>query len=362
MKKNNKKILIATGGTGGHIFPSITLADFLNREYEVEITTDKRGSKYLKDFNDIRINIINSNPIFGKNILGIFIGLINIIFSTLYSAIFILKSKPALVIGMGGYSSFPVCLAAYFFRVPIIVYENNLIIGRANRFLLPMVKKILVSTKDTKGIDSKYQNKIFFLGYLLRNKIFNLKQNDLQIEKDNLSILVIGGSQSAKIFSQALPSVMTKCCKNNVKFKIYQQCLEKDKDQISRTYKKLNLDFKLFSFSDSLFEYYQKADLAITRSGASSIAELLNLRIPFIAIPLPTSADNHQFENASYFEKKGYCFLLEERFIHDKLFQMLIDLNENRKKLFLLKRNMIKHSDKDAVLKANEIIKKVLDV
>ena len=332
MKKNNKKILIATGGTGGHIFPSITLADFLNREYEVEITTDKRGSKYLKDFNDIRINIINSNPIFGKNILGIFIGLINIIFSTLYSAIFILKSKPALVIGMGGYSSFPVCLAAYFFRVPIIVYENNLIIGRANRFLLPMVKKILVSTKDTKGIDSKYQNKIFFLGYLLRNKIFNLKQNDLQIEKDNLSILVIGGSQSAKIFSQALPSVMTKCCKNNVKFKIYQQCLEKDKDQISRTYKKLNLDFKLFSFSDSLFEYYQKADLAITRSGASSIAELLNLRIPFIAIPLPTSADNHQFENASYFEKKGYCFLLEERFIHDKLFQMPIDLNENRKK------------------------------
>lgn len=357
-----KKILIATGGTGGHIFPSISLADSLKREYKIEITTDKRGIKYLKDINDVRIQTINSNPIFGKNLLKIFIGSIGIIFSIIHSIIFILKSKPTLVIGMGGYSSFPVCLAAYFLKVPIITYENNLIIGRANRFLLPIVKKILVSTEAIKGISLKYKHKVFFSGYLLRNKIFDLKQNNLQIEKDNLSILVIGGSQSAKIFSEVLPSVMEKCNENNVKFKIYQQCLEKNINELSQIYKKLNLDFQLFYFSESLSEYYQKVDLAITRSGASSIAELLNLRIPFIAVPLPTSVDNHQFENASYFEKKGYCFLLEEKFIHDKLSQILIDLNRNRNKLSLLKKNMIKHSDKEAVVKANKIIKKTLDV
>ena len=125
---------------------------------------------------------------------------------------------------------------------------------------------------------------------------------------------------------------------NNLKFKIYQQCSDVDRDEIKKIYAKLNIDFKLFSFSDDLFEYYQKADLAITRSGASSIAELINLRIPFVAIPLPSSTDNHQFENAFYFKNKGYCFLLEEKFIHDKLFEILKDLNKDRKKLLLLKK------------------------
>ena len=102
--------------------------------------------------------------------------------------------------------------------------------------------------------------------------------------------------------------------------------------------------------------------MAITRSGASSIAELINLRIPFVAIPLPSSTDNHQFENAFYFKNKGYCFLLEEKFIHDKLFEILKDLNKDRKKLLLLKKKMSEHSDKDAMSKIYKLIKTTLNV
>ncbi len=362
MSQNNKKIIIATGGTGGHIFPSLSLADFLKEEYDIEITTDRRGLKYLKNLDNINIKIINSNTIFNKNILKIFTAVVNIIFSTIYSFAMIIKLKPKIVIGMGGYSSFPVCLAACFLRVPVLIYENNLILGRANKFLLPFVKKILVSTNSISGIDSKYKHKVFFSGYLLRSQIFNLEKNDFELDKKELSILIIGGSQSAKIFSEVLPIVIKNCCKNNIKFKIYQQCSDVDRNEIKKTYTKLNIDFKLFSFSDDLFEYYQKTDLAITRSGASSIAELINLRIPFVAIPLPSSTDNHQFENAFYFKNKGYCFLLEEKFIHDKLFEILKDLNKDRTKLLSLKKKMSEHSDKDAISKIHKLIKTTLNV
>ena len=93
--------------------------------------------------------------------------------------------------------------------------------------------------------------------------------------------------------------------------------------EIEEIYNKYKISFKLFSFSDKLSDHYQASDLAITRSGASSIAELINLRIPFIAIPLPFSTDDHQLKNALNFQKKGYCFLLEEKLIFPKLFEIL---------------------------------------
>ena len=108
-------------------------------------------------------------------------------------------------------------------------------------------------------------------------------------------------------------------------------------------------------------DHYLSTDLAITRSGASSIAELLNSRIPFIAIPLPSSADNHQFQNALNFQKKGYCFLLEEKFIYPKLFEILEDFNKNRDKLLLLKSKMKEHSDKNSVQRVNKLVEQILN-
>ena len=270
--------------------------------------------------------------------------------------------RPQLIIGMGGYSSFPICAAGYFLRIPIIIYENNLVIGKANKFLLPMVKKILVSNSNIEGINSKYREKMFFSGYLIRSQILNLKKDQTQdTEKNNLSILIMGGSQSAKIFGEILPSVITKCFQSGVRFKIYQQCLDYQMNQIKKVYEKFKLEFELFSFSGDMSKYYKRVDLAITRSGASSLAELTNLRIPFIAIPLPSSADNHQFKNANYFKEKGYCFLLEERFVSDKLFEILLDLNKDQKKLFLMKERMTEHSDRDTFSKIEKLIKKILN-
>ena len=354
---NNKNcIVIAAGGTGGHVFLSIGLANYLKKDYDIEIVTDERGIKYFHNYKNIRTKKITSSRIFNKNIIYFIIGITKVFLSIISSMIFLIKLKPKLIIGMGGYSSFPVCLSGFFLKIPIFIYENNLVIGRANKILLPFSKKILVSTSNIQGINKKYKNKISHIGFLLRDNLLVERNINLEVTKNNLSVLIIGGSQSAKVFGEQIPEVIKECYKKRVKFNIYQQCLESQKIDIQNIYRKLNIKFELFSFCDDLSKYYQKSDIAITRCGASSMAELVNLRIPFIAIPLPSSIDNHQLENAKYFNKKNYCFLLEQKFILSKLLSILEDANQDRKKLYSFKQKMSKHSDKECLMKAKQII------
>ena len=107
---------------------------------------------------------------------------------------------------MGGYASFPICIAGFFLRIPVIIYENNLIIGRANKFLLPIVKKIMLSTENTSGIDPKYKHKSFVCGYILNENIYNLDNpKKCQIPNKEIYLLIMGGSQSAKYLGKHCP-------------------------------------------------------------------------------------------------------------------------------------------------------------
>ena len=159
MKKQNK-IIISTGGTGGHVFPAISLSEHLKNKFKVEIFSDKRGLKYFKKAENIKV--INSGTIFQKNLLIAFLNINKIIFSIIYSFFYLKKTKSQIVFGMGGYSSFPVCVASCLLRIPLIIYENNLVLGRANRMLLPFADKIFLSTENISGISNKYKKKIFF--------------------------------------------------------------------------------------------------------------------------------------------------------------------------------------------------------
>ena len=114
MIKNKNKIVIDTGGTGGHIFTSVSLSNFLSKDYQVEFITDKRGLNYFDKNKNFNVNVINSSPIFSKNIFKVILGLIKFFFTTTSSLSLLIKLKPKLIIGMGGYSSVGVCLAAFF--------------------------------------------------------------------------------------------------------------------------------------------------------------------------------------------------------------------------------------------------------
>ena len=180
MTKKNK-ILIATGGTGGHVFPAISLANYLiEKKYKVEITTDNRGFNFLKDYKNLNIIKIPSSPLIKKNILKLFFSIFFNLYALFKSLFFLLFNRPLVVFGMGGYSSFPVCIAAKILKIKFVIYENNLIIGKANKYLLPFTNKIFVSYKDLEGIPTKYKNKVAVIGNIVRKEIIKAGQDTEQ--------------------------------------------------------------------------------------------------------------------------------------------------------------------------------------
>ena len=363
MNNNNKRIIIATGGTGGHVFPAYSLAKhFLADKVNVELISDKRGMKYLKNYQDLKITQITSTTILKNNIFQLLFSSLIIFYSIFRSFIFLLFNRPNLVFGMGGYSSFPVCIAAKILKIPFIIYENNLHIGKANRYLLPYAKKIFVSHKELEGISEKYQKKMCEIGNIIRKEILNfqVKQNLYHYDK-KLKILVLGGSQAAKIFADKLPEIFKECKEGEIELKIYQQCLPEQNKFLTSFYKNLNIDFEIFNFSDDISEYFSQTDMAITRSGSSMLAELVNAKIPFISVPLPTSADNHQLKNAIYYEKNEYSYLIEEKDLNMKLFKLIKKINEKRSLLSQMVSKQRQYSDKSVYENIDKQVNKIIN-
>ena len=151
------KVVIAAGGTGGHVFPGVNLAKHLSdSNYVVELVTDKRGQRFLKNLQKINVTLLPSAPFLINNIFRLLFFPLFIFYSVLRSIFFLMLKKPNLVFGMGGYASFPICIAASILRIKFIIYENNLIIGKSNKYLLPLAKKFLSLTKKSK----EYQKNI----------------------------------------------------------------------------------------------------------------------------------------------------------------------------------------------------------
>ena len=358
----NKNILIATGGTGGHVFPAYSIAKyFIKNKYSVNIVTDKRGYKFLKDYKDISIKIISSATIFKKNPIKILISLIKIFLAFNSSLVFLIKIKPKIVFGMGGYSSFPTCVASKLLGIPFIIYENNLILGRANRYLLPFAYKMFVSYKELEGVAKKYEKNIVETGNIIREEILNYSHSNLFLDKKNISILVLGGSQAAKIFAEKLPNIFRKCTEEKIDLIIYQQCLPDQEKKLEENYKLYNMNFKLFNFTHNILNYFSKADLVITRSGASMLAELLNCNIPIISVPLPSAADNHQLKNAKYFTKMGYGFLIEEQELEEKLFPLIKSIHVDKDLISRMKEKQNSHSDHMVFNKIKNEIRELID-
>ena len=358
-----KKILIATGGTGGHIFPAYSFAKYLlNKDYNVKLSTDKRGFRYLKNYKELDISITTSSSIKKKNILEVFTSVFIIVYSIIRSILFLIRYRPKIIFGMGGYSSFPICIAAIILRINFIIYENNLIIGKANKYLLPFAKKLFVAHKELKGVSSKFEKKVSQIGNIVREEIINTKIPDnKQNNFDYLKILVLGGSQGAKVFAEEFPQIFKKLKNSGLQIKIYQQCLNEQNKELLNFYKTTGIECEIFNFTDKILNYYLKTNLIITRAGASVLGELINIKTPFIAIPLPSSADNHQYLNAEFYEKKGFGHLLEEKDIKIRLFDLinLIMKDKSLSKNILSKQTQ--NSDKDIFKNLSNQIEKIIN-
>ena len=331
------KILISTGGSGGHVIPAITMHDHLKENYEILISSDVRGLKYLDD-KFYKTLIIDTPKL--NNFILLPLSILKVIFLTLKSLILLKKEEIQILISTGGYMSLPLCIAARILNIKIYLLEPNMVIGRANKFFLKFCKKIICYAENIIGFPKEYKYKLKITNPLIRKKYYKkkLKEND----NEKFTLIIIGGSQGAQIFDKILYQSIINVSKIK-SLKVIHQTNQKNIGVLKNLYLENKIDSSVFSFDQNLNLLIDQADLCITRAGASSLAEISLSRKPFIAIPLPSSKDNHQLENANYYKNKGCCWVVDQiNFDKIKFEDLLLNILNNKNEILLKKNNLEK--------------------
>ena len=331
------KILISTGGSGGHVIPAITMHDHLKENYEILISSDVRGLKYLDE--KFYKTLIIDTPKLNNFILSP-LSILKVIFLTLKSLILLKKEEIQILISTGGYMSLPLCIAARILNIKIYLLEPNMVIGRANKFFLKFCKKIICYAENIIGFPKEYKYKLKITNPFIRKKYYTKKLKENNNEK--FTLIIIGGSQGAQIFDKILHQSIIKVSKIK-SLKVIHQTNQKNTGVLKNLYLENNIDSSVFSFDQNLNLLIDQADLCITRAGASSLAEISLSRKPFIAIPLPSSKDNHQLENANYYKNKGCCWVIDQiNFDKIKFEDLLLNILNNKNERLLKKNNLEK--------------------
>ncbi len=350
-----KTFLISTGGSGGHVVPATILYEHLSKEMKVIISTDKRGLKYLDQDNCI-IKIIDTPKL--SNVFLLPFSLIEILFLTLKSLFLLKNEKIEKVFSTGGYMSIPVILAAKILKLQIYLLEPNQVLGRSNKYFLNSCKKIFCYSEAVKKFPDIMRHKIVVINPLIKKNIYELKPHNKI--KDKFTILIVGGSQGASIFDNKLKELIVEISKEN-EIRVIQQTSENNIFFLNEFYKKNNIENKIFSFEKNFHEIIQNADICITRAGASTLAELSFLNIPFIAVPLPTSKDSHQFENANYYSNKNCCWIIDQKFFEEKVGDLLLEILNNKSDLLKKKQNLKKLYYQNTWISVNQKILKIIN-
>ncbi len=352
MKKN---ILIATGGSGGHIIPALVFYDLLNKKFKSFISTDFRGFNYMnkKKYNPKIVNtpqIFNSFFLFPFKMILIFYMIVQCIF-------FLKKNKIDIVFSTGGYAPIPLCLASVFLKKRLFIYEPNHVIGKSNKFFLPYCHKIFCHSAKIKLFPKKFKHKKILLAPIVRD-IFT--KNNVKKSK-TFNLMIIGGSQGAKIFDKNIHKIIFELSKK-LNLKIIHQTNVKNINFLKNFYIKSKIKNRVFSFDNNIFKLIKRCDFCITRGGASTLAELFVLKIPFLVIPLQNSKDNHQHENAKFYKEKNCCWIFDEKNLDkERLLSKLNDIVFNKKE-FKSKKNSIDRLNKKINWgNQNKLILKVFD-
>ena len=342
--------LITTGGSGGHVIPATILYDHLLKETNVLITTDKRGLKYL-DKNNYKFEIIDTPRL--NHVFLLPFNFFFILFLTIKSLFLLKDKKIQKVFSTGGYMSLPIIFAARLLKLNIYLIEPNLILGRANKYFLNFCKKIFCYTNEIKNFPENFRNKKVTINPLVKEHIYKLRSsNDF---KEKFTLLVVGGSQGANIFDKNLKNSIVNISKK-IPVRIIQQTHENNISSLSNFYSKNNIENKIFSYDENFSNSIQQADICISRAGASTLSELSVINTPFIAVPLPTSKDNHQFENANFYKLKDCCWIIEQNFFEEKIEVFLTNIINNRIDYLKKKENLKKLNFQNTWINVNEKI------
>lgn len=365
-KDNDEKLVVLTaGGTGGHIYPADALAcELIKRDYKVVLFTDERGlNNYKGKLGEIENKAILSGSVVGKSIFTKIKSLIKVSWGVTQAFVELFKRRPICVVGFGGYASFPTAIASVLHGVPLIVHEQNSVMSRTNRILARFATVVAQSFKNVKNTPSTAKSVL--TGMPVREAItdlFNKKYSPTD-ENGRFNLIITGGSQGAKIFAETLPDAVKLLSENEQnKLNIYQQCRKGEEDFVREKYKNSKANVEVKSFFENMPELYEKASLIVSRSGASSVYEIAAAGVPSILVPLPTSADNHQYFNAVEFVGNGGGIVIEQNeFDAEILSKHLSKLIANPQSLVKMSDNVKKKAIVDAAKRLADTIEKFVN-
>jgi UDP-N-acetylglucosamine--N-acetylmuramyl-(pentapeptide) pyrophosphoryl-undecaprenol N-acetylglucosamine transferase len=297
-----KLILLAAGGTGGHLFPAEALSHSLSRHgCTVELVTDSRVEGLVKTFPARRVHALPAATPSGKGVLGKGAAALTLGFGVLKAHRLVRRLSPVAVVGFGGYPTVPPLLAASMLGVPAILHEQNAVLGRANRFLASRIDIIATGFARIGGADGALASKVRHVGNPVRPTVIEAANTPYHMPRENgeLHLLVFGGSQGARIMSDIVPPAVAKLQpRERARLRIVQQAREEDMDRASAAYAEAGVAAQLAPFFRDLPARIAGSQLVVARAGASTVAEISVIGRPSILVPLPGSLDQDQAANA----------------------------------------------------------------
>ena len=317
-------IVLSAGGTGGHLFPAQALASELNRRgRRIVVMTDARFANYATSFPGAWIETVSSAP------LNSFTAPFKIAAGVAQAFAKLLRLKPAAVSGFGGYPSVPVMLAATLARLPTAIIEQNAVVGRANRLVMNHVRRVAAAFPIAR-FAPRDKTKIVLTGNPLRPEVTRLwgVPYKAAVADGPLRLLVFGGSQGARAFSEIVPHAITRLPHAlKMRLQVVQQCRPEDIEAVRAIYANAEIRAELQPFFSDLPYRMAQAHLVIGRAGAGTVAELMAIGRPAILVPLPHALDDNQTPNAEILSRAGAGWTIAQRDLSpESLAQMLIGI------------------------------------
>ena len=334
-----KTIVVTGGGTGGHLSVARSFIDeFYNRGYNVIFIGSTKGQdkQWFEDYPKLyKTYFLETKGVVNQNFVGKFISLWMIFKAVLKSRKIIKENSVLKVVSVGGFSAAAASFAAILTKTDFYIHEQNSVVGRLNKLTSKYSKELFSSYLETSKVKD----------YPISEKFFDISR----VRKNVNTIIFLGGSQGASAINNFALQLAPKLKEMNIN--IIHQTGKRDFKKIQREYKKLNIEVDVFDFSTELLEKMNKADFAVSRSGASTLWELVAVGIPTFFIPYPYAAANHQYYNAKYLVDNDLCFLQSEKELDSEYFFTCLDTEIRSKS-----EKLIDTIHKDAVKNIVDII------
>ena len=345
MKSN--PIMIMAGGTGGHVYPALAVADYLRAKGIplFWLGTPRGIENRVVPEQGIELLTVRVSGVRGKGLpskLAAPVKILTAIFQALYICV---RRRPAAVLGMGGFASGPGGIAAWLLRIPLLIHEQNRVAGTTNRILARFAVRVM------QGFPGTFRNgaKVITTGNPVRREIVDLPPPETAGTPDRPNILVLGGSQGAQQLNQIVPLGLNRL-QRRLKVNVWHQCGEKNRVETERLYRDLQLDqVRVEPFITDMASAYRWADVAVCRAGALTIAELCAAGLASILVPFPHAIDDHQTANARYLSDAGAALLLPEYELTEaRIEDLLWRLCSTENRLFELAQKSRLHAYPDA--------------